>query len=141
MATRADNELITKWRTDAQFLLDLYTTAKMDERLGFKNNLSGYLTDFEKRPSKEKIELFYQVYGKDLERYDRQVPENVVKVREVPELYGVDLIADLKSIKEELQSIKNMLSNPQDQQDIAELRSRVEKIENRLPPESKQPDK
>ena len=128
MATEADNEQIAKFREDAKFLLDLYTNAGMDKRLGFKGNLSGYVNGH-KNPSIEKIELFYEVYGKDLEKYDRQVPENIIN--ETREPYG-GYAAEIKSIKDDLSLIKTLLVNRRDQQDIAELRSRLEKIENRL---------
>jgi hypothetical protein len=130
LARSADNEQIAKFREDARFLLALYTNAGMDKDLGFKGNFSGYLNGH-KRPSVEKIQKFYQAYGKELERYDRQIPESDV-VEEGPAPLVSDFIAELRSIRDNLSIIKEMLTSHQHQRELAEIRAKLDKIEDRL---------
>jgi len=130
LATQADNEQISKFREDARFLLTLYTNVRMDEALGFKGNLSGYVNGH-KNPSEEKIRKFYQVYGKDLERYNRQLSEKPGGMEDGP-LPGSHYIAELKNIRNNLSLITDLLTSRQHLQELAELNARLDRIEHLL---------
>lgn len=144
MPTPATDEQIAQFRKDAKFLHNLYSNKEMDKKLGTKRNLSGYINPTEKnekRPSVEIIERFYTIYGKDLQYFSRQIPEEFSVVQENPESYGLDLLTKLKYIMDELSAIKQMLANQPGEQALSELQLRVRKIEDQLSAKDNSPEK
>jgi len=106
----------------------LYKTDTMDKKLGFKGNFSGYVNGH-KRPSAEKINKFYQLFGKDLERYERVIPEtdDVSAFDHVG--HGSELSSEIKGIKASLDEIKELLASDAVTQALALVRQRLDSIE------------
>ncbi len=112
----ATPEQLERFRSDAQYLLDLYTNKKMARRLGIDpTNFSAYVSG-SKPLSLKKIKQFYDAYGKDLEKYDRSVPETPV-VEEQNDFYAV--YSELEKINKQLAAIRQLLPDKDGEEPMA----------------------
>ena len=130
MATPTPLKLVEKFREDAALLLSFahHTQVSIAQALKIdESHLSRCLSN--KNPGKKLIERFNKLYGDEIEQLRRQP-----FVQDLIQPYNLDITAYVKNLNDNIAELKTLLISRQDQQEdrIAELHSRLEKIEKTL---------